>query len=129
MQCQHSGMYALPSKLSSLSDTEVIQLIAELKAGRGDSLQLPTGKATYTVVAPKLPSFSGNHDKPGSYEQWRSHLKSLINDDAIPESQILSAIHQSVRGTAGSVLLSMPEHSTSPTIVDKFDKYFGNILP
>ena len=40
----------------------------------------------------------------------------------------MNAIHQSVKGTAGDVLLSMPEGSTSHDILDKFDKYFGNVL-
>ena len=116
-------------KLSALSDFEVSQLFSKMKSKRGHGLFQSTERTTYAVSSPKLPSFSGNQDKSGiGYEQWRSQLKTLLADQSYSDFQIMNAIHQSVKGTAGDVLLSMPEGSTSHDILDKFDKYFGNVL-
>ena len=114
-------------KLSSLSDSEVSQLFSKMKSKRGHGLFQSTERTTYAVSSPKLPSFSGNQGKSGiGYEQWRSQLKTLLADQSYSDFQIMNAIYQSVKGTAGDVLLSMPEGSTSHDILDKFDKYFGN---
>ena len=116
----------LADKLSSLADSEIADLFAKMKAKRGDFMPAKN----YAVITPKLPSFSGNSDKTGNgYDQWRSQLKTIMSDQSCSDSHVLNAIHQSVRGTAADVLLSLPDGSKPSDILDKFDKYFGNILP
>lgn len=121
-------VHQLAGRLSKLTDDEVTQLFSEMRTARGSAV-IPPGKTSYSLLTPKLPSFSGIKDQTGGYEQWRSHLKTLMSDDSTSEAQVLSAIHQSVKGTAGNVLLSMPEGSNSSAILATFDKYFGNVLP
>ena len=121
----------LTDKLSSLADSEVLQLVSNFKTARGDAV-IPHGPAlaaSYSVHSPKLPTFTGARDQVGSYEHWRSQVRTLLSDRTNSEMQILSAIHQSVKGTAGSVLLSMPEGSTTSDVLETFDTYFGNVLP
>ena len=121
----HTFIEQLADKLSSLTDRDVTDLFSKFKSVRGDIF--PSGKS-YTITTPKLPSFSGNHDKNG-YDQWRLQLKILMMDPACSDSQVRSAILQSVRGIAADLLLSMPEGTGLETILNKFDMYFGNVLP
>ena len=76
-----------------------------------------------------FPSFSGKQEKTETgYDHWRSQFKSLIDDGTYTDSQILYAIHNSVKDTAGDVLLSMPEGFTPSDVLSRFDLYFGNVL-
>ena len=120
----------LVKSLSPFSDDEIADLILRLKTTRSLGTS-STDKTTFAVMTPKLPSFTGDKKEKGGtgYEQWRSQLKALQSDASYSDLLILNAIHQSVKGTAGSLLLSMPENYHSKDVLEKFDLYFGNVLP
>jgi hypothetical protein len=115
-------------ELDSLSDPEMIQLFAKIKTKRGPGILLNTDKTT-VVTSPKLPSFTGSKDKSDvGYAKWRFQLQTLLSDGSYTDSQIFQTINQSVKDTAGSLLLSMPSNSSCKDVLDTFDKYFGNVF-
>ena len=93
----------LVKTLSPFSDNEIANLILRLKTTRSLGTS-STDKTTFAVMTPKLPSFTGDKKEKGGtdYKQWRSQLKALQSDASYSDLQILNAIHQSVKGTAGS---------------------------
>ena len=113
----------LANKLSHLPVGDIDRLVQKISTRGAGTINRP-------VVTPRLPSFSGRREKSETgYDHWRSQFKSLLADSSYSDSQVLYAVHQSVKDTAGDVLLSMPDGSTSSDVLTRFDSYFGNVLP
>ncbi|XP_060566286.1 uncharacterized protein LOC132725219 [Ruditapes philippinarum] len=79
---------------------------------------------------PKLPIFSGSEDVPKGevkFDVWQFEVKCLISDSHTPQSLILQAIRNSLKGHARSMLVSVGEHATPSDIIKKLDVFYGTV--
>ncbi|XP_060553853.1 uncharacterized protein LOC132714939 [Ruditapes philippinarum] len=79
---------------------------------------------------PKLPIFSGSEDVPKGevkFDVWQFEVKCLISDSHTPQSLILQAIRNSLKGQARSMLVSVGEQATPSDIINKLDGFYGTV--
>ncbi|XP_033757328.1 uncharacterized protein LOC117339721 [Pecten maximus] len=77
---------------------------------------------------PKIPTFSGQEQKGDvSFNVWRYEVRCLLKDVSLPETVLLQAIRQSLKGTAREMLIPLGETATGTAILSKLEGLYGNV--
>lgn len=80
------------------------------------------------VRIPKVPIFSGQEQKGDvSFNVWRYEVRCLMKDISLPETVLLQAVRQSLKGTAREMLIPLGENATARDILRKLDGLYGNV--
>ena len=107
-----------------------------LPPARGSSLLFPTRRIDQSTIAdtvsatlqkPRFPYFSGDEKDESSFESWKLEVNCILREKNFTESIVVQAVRMSLKGSARSLLLSLPETATSRQIVDKLEGVFGNV--
>jgi hypothetical protein len=82
----------------------------------------------FVLQGPKLPMFSGEKSKDTSFGRWKYEVKCLFRNRSMSEEIIISAVHQSLKGTAADVITRMGEDVTAEDILNKFESIYGTVM-
>ena len=124
---------SLVAQLQKLNDQHLDKIFSKLAEKRDLGLFKPSSTVDkHLLFPPKLPHFSGDKIEKGktdaTYNQWKYQVCGLINDRVHSSAEIITAIRQSLKGTAFDILQSMGNSVSPSEVLEKFDHIFGNVF-